>query len=57
MENTTSQIDTRIKVCNTCKAKAVVIEDKIYYCANCMLIKQGYKKGDENNGSRKTRSK
>ena len=57
MENTTSQIDTRTKVCHVCKAKAVVVEYNIYYCADCMLVKQGYRKGDKNNGSRKTRSK
>ena len=35
-------IDAVIKVCYKCKAKAIVVEDKKYYCAKCMLIKQGY---------------
>jgi len=36
-------IDADKKICYKCTNKvAVVIEDKKYYCAECMLIKQGY---------------
>ena len=41
-QKTTSHIDASKKVCVKCKADAVVIEDKTYYCAECMLIKQEY---------------
>jgi len=34
-------IDADVKLCYKCKRKAVVIEKKQYYCAECMLIKQG----------------
>ena len=33
------QIDTSIKLCYKCDHKAVVIEDKKYYCASCALQK------------------
>jgi len=34
-------IDADVKLCHECKKKAVVVENKQYYCADCMLIKQG----------------
>jgi hypothetical protein len=33
------QIDTSIKLCYKCDHKAVIIEDKKYYCASCALQK------------------
>jgi len=33
------QIDTAIKLCYKCDDKAVIIEDKKYYCASCALQK------------------
>lgn len=29
--------------CHKCKKKAVVVENKIYYCGLCMLLKLGIK--------------
>ena len=45
----------KCEICTT--VPSVIIHEKIYYCADCMLAKQGYRKGDKNNGSRKARSK
>jgi hypothetical protein len=33
---TTGQIDTDM-ICSVCSKPAIVVENKIYYCADCML--------------------
>ena len=33
------QVDTSIKLCYKCDSKAVIVEDKKYYCASCSLQK------------------
>ena len=33
------QVDTSIKLCYKCDSKAVIVEDKKYYCASCALQK------------------
>jgi len=35
------KVDAEVKLCYKCKRKAVIVENKQYYCADCMLIKQG----------------
>jgi hypothetical protein len=40
-EKTMCNIDADTKLCHKCKKKAVIVENKQYYCADCMLIKQG----------------
>ena len=35
------KVDAEVKLCYKCKSTAVIIENKQYYCAECMLIKQG----------------
>ena len=35
------KVDAEVKVCYKCKRTAVIVENKQYYCADCMQIKQG----------------
>jgi len=34
---------TKPKECSKCKKIAIIIKDKIYYCAECYLKKEGIK--------------
>ena len=54
-EKTTSQIDTRTKVCYSCNAiKVAIIVDKKYYCPTCALAnQQGYRKYESNKRSKR----
>ena len=48
------KVDAEVKVCYKCKRTAVIVENKQYYCADCMLIKQGIYNGMD---KRKSKSK
>ena len=43
------QLMTKPKECFKCKKLAVIIKDKIYYCAVCYLLKEGIKPLDQIN--------